>query len=103
MLPKKERLQRLDFKDLRPRIFFRGTYVDISANTSKETKFTCIIQKKRIKKAVDRNSVRRKIYSIIQTIRPKKPYFIIMYPKQNVRTSNYSQIMTEIKSAFDTL
>lgn len=105
MLPKSERLTKSDFVGLRPRMFVRGTFVDIAGISTTEpfSRFACVIAKKRIKKAVDRNIVKRKIYHILQDFKPKKSYLVIIYPKINCLTSSYSHIEDEIKKAFDTL
>ena len=104
MLPKKERLTKSDFVGLRPRIVFRGTFVDVAVvKTTETSRFACVIAKKRIKRAVDRNSVKRKIYHIIREIKPKSPYFVIVYPKITALTSKSTSIKEEIRSSFDIL
>ena len=104
MLPKSERLTKSDFVGLRPRIVFRGTFVDIAiVKTTGISRFACVIAKKRIKKAVDRNSVKRKIYHIIKDVKPKSPHLVIVYPKITVLTSKFSNIKEEIRQGFDTL
>lgn len=106
MLPKSERLTKSDFIGLRPRIIVRGTFVDIAvvaSPTEQFSRFSCVIAKKRIKKAVNRNSVKRKIYHIIREIKPKASYLVIIYPKISALTSSYSHIKEEISKAFDTL
>jgi ribonuclease P protein component len=103
MLPKSERLTKVDFVGLRPRIIFRGSFVDIAVSPSTTSRFACVIAKKRIKKAVDRNTVKRKIYHIIRDVKPKHSLFVIIYPKNTVLSGNYSHIKDEISKAFDTL
>jgi ribonuclease P protein component len=103
MLPKSERLIKSDFIGLRPKVTFRGTYVDIGIQKSQISKFSCIISKKRIKKAVERNRVRRKIYSILEEVKPKTSFFVLIYPKQTVISGTYTKIKEEISHAFDTL
>lgn len=103
MLSKSERLTKKDFVGLRPRIVFRGTFVDIAISSAPTSRFACVIAKKRIKKAVDRNKVKRKIYHIIREIKPKTPNLVIVYPKISVLTSSYSHIKEEISSSFATI
>lgn len=103
MLPKSERLTKSDFVGLRPRIIFRGTFVDIAISPATASRFACVIAKKRIKRAVDRNSVKRKIYHIIRENKPKTPYLVIVYPKITALQGNYSHIEEEIHSTFATL
>jgi ribonuclease P protein component len=103
MLPKPERLTKSDFVGLRPRIVFRGTFVDMAISKAPLSRFACVIAKKRIKRAVDRNKVKRKIYHIIKEVKPKSLNLVIIYPKVTALHSNYSHIKEEISSAFATL
>lgn len=103
MLPKSERLTKSDFVGLRPRIAFRGTFVDIAVSPAPASRFACVIAKKRVKKAVDRNTLKRKIYHIVREIKSKSNNLIIIYPKVIALHSNYLHIKEEIKSAFATL
>jgi ribonuclease P protein component len=103
MLPKSERLTKNDFVGLRPRIIFRGTFVDIAVSPAPKSRFACVISKKRIKRAVDRNTVKRKIYHSIRNLNSKESYLMVIYPKVTVLDSPYSQIKEEINSVFATL
>ena len=57
----------------------------------------------RIKKAVERNKVKRKVYHILQTIKPKSPHLVIIYPKINTLQAPQLLIKEEIMKGFDTL
>ncbi len=103
MLPKSERLTKKDFVGLRPRIMFRGTFVDIAVSPAPQSRFACVIAKKRIKRAVDRNTVKRKVYHSIRTVQPKNPYLVIIYPKISALSGKFSNIQEEISKAFATL
>lgn len=106
MLPKSERLTKSDFVGLRPRIVFRGTFVDIAVFPNKNatiSRFTCVIAKKRIKNAVDRNTIKRKIYHSIRETKPKSSYLVIIYPKITALHSSYQHLKEEISSVFATL
>ena len=103
MLPKKERLTKKDFIGLRPRIIFRGSFVDIAYSKSDITKFACIIAKKRLKKAVERNKVRRRIYSLLKNITLNSPALIIIYPKTEALAVDVLKIKEEINQGFATL
>ncbi|MDB5259918.1 MAG: Ribonuclease [Candidatus Nomurabacteria bacterium] len=103
MIPKSERLTKQDFNGLRPKIIFRGTYVDVAVSKSEVTKFACIVSKKRIKKATDRNTAKRRVYSILRDVRPKNNFFVLLYPKQNAISGEFLKIKEEISQAFDTI
>ncbi len=103
MLPKLKRLTKRDFIGIRPHIVFRGTYVDIALHPSSHTRFACIISKKRIKKAVDRNKVKRKIYNILTLITTKNQNLIFVYPKHSCISANHTLLRNEIEQVFATL
>ncbi len=103
MLPKPERLTKSDFVGLRPRIVFRGSFVDIAVVTSEKSRFACVIAKKRVKLAVDRNIIKRKIYHIIKENKPKNTYLVIVYPKATALLGKYAEIKEEIVGSFDIL
>lgn len=100
MLPKSERLTKSDFVGLRPRIVFRGTFVDIAVSKAELSRFACVIAKKRVKRAVDRNKIKRKIYHIIHEIKPNSPNLVVVYPKITALTGNYLNIKEEIRLTF---
>ncbi len=103
MLPKKKRLTKIDFSTIKTKMVFRGNYVDIAVSPQKETKISCVISKKTLKKAVERNRVRRRVYGIVSQEKTKTPYFIIIYPKKNSLTVKHVDIKNEIHTAFATL
>jgi ribonuclease P protein component len=103
MLPKKERFTKEDFEGKRPKVFFRSELVDIAALTFTTQKFACVTSKKTLKRAVDRNLIKRRIFSIVQEIPHAFTYSFIFYPKKSSPTVPYSQLREEIKRAFDTL
>lgn len=105
MLPKPKRLNSADFIKLNTRNVFRGFFVDIALSNShnKNTKFACVISKKKIKKSVDRNRVKRRIYSIIEKINLNGNYDIIIYPKFTVLSGKFESIKSEIEEVFGKL
>jgi ribonuclease P protein component len=103
MLPKSERFTQEDFKGKRPKVFFRGEYLDIAALTLPTQKFACVISKKTFKRAVDRNLITRRIFSVIKDSKPNPLYSIIFYPKKGSITIPFLKLHDEIKKAFDTL
>lgn len=103
MLPQAERLTKNDFIGLRPRIISRGSFVDIAVSPASYSRFACVITKKRVKRAVDRNRIKRKIYHIIRDVKPRTPYLVIVYPKITTLQANRKAIEEEIRSTFATL
>lgn len=103
MLQKSERLTKTDFVGLRPRIIFRGSFVDIAVIPAEKSRFACVLAKKRVKRAVDRNRIKRKIYHIIKKIKTKNTYLIIVYPKAITLSAEYKQLQEEITLGFATL
>lgn len=103
MLPKSKRLTRDDFSKLKQRTTIRSNYFDVVVSPSNESRFACVISKKRIKLAVDRNKTKRKIYNILRNITPKNPNLVIFYPKSNINNVSSKLLSEEIKKVFDTI
>lgn len=103
MLPKSGRFTKKDFIGVRPKVIFRGTYTDVSLVENGVQKFACVISKKRIKKAVDRNKAKRKIYTAIQTLHPTIGKSLIFYPKQTTITAKQTLLIEEVQKVFATL
>jgi ribonuclease P protein component len=103
MLPKTERFTKKDFVGVRPQVIFRGTYMDVSLVRNGVQKFGCVISKKRIKRAVDRNRAKRKVYTALNTLRPNISQSLIFYPKQTLITSKHPLLIEELQKVFATL
>jgi ribonuclease P protein component len=103
MLPKSERFTKEDFQGKRPKVFFRSELFDVAALTLPSQKFACVTAKKTLKRAVDRNLIKRRIFSAIQEISPISTYSLVFYPKKGSVTVPFKQLHDEIKKAFDTL
>lgn len=110
MLPKSKRLTKEDFEGMRPKIFFRGTMVDIGYSTPSPSdggvKFACVISKKTLKHAVDRNKAKRRVFEVLyelikETTLDKR--FYVLYPKKTILTVAYADVREEIYKAFATL
>lgn len=110
MLPKSKRLSKEDFEGIRPKIFFRGQLVDVgycipTTNNSGE-KFACVISKKTLKNAVDRNKAKRRVFEVLYEFMKEnriEKYFYVLYPKKTIHTVSYTDIKKEIYKAFATL
>ncbi len=107
MLPKSKRLNKEDFKRARPKVFFRGDVFDASLFLSPIRKYACVITKKRVKTAVARNMLKRKVLTAVremhqETTKQEKDY-IIFYIKAIPKETSYTLIKEEIRKAFDTL
>jgi ribonuclease P protein component len=107
MLPKTKRIKAIDFKGLKTRLVYRGAFFDVSAapqeGPAAMTKFACVIAKKRIRRAVDRNVAKRKIYTLLQEVTTSSPLFVFVYPTKQILRAPHSAIKEEIKKAFATL
>lgn len=103
MLPKSKRLTVSDFKGLKTRIIYRGAYFDVASVPKEATKYACIIAKKRIKRAVDRNKARRKVHEALRAVETKEPSYILIYPHKQILLSRPEDIKKELMTAFATL
>lgn len=103
MLPKSGRFTKEDFTGKRPKVFFRGELLDIAEISLSSQKFACVTSKKTLKRAVDRNLIKRRVFSLVQELSPSFAKSLVFYPKKGSVTAPYSQLHKEIKTAFDTL
>lgn len=103
MPPKKERLHTYDFKNLGRRAQLRSPLFDIAYAPSPSVKVACVVAKKQVKRAVDRNTVRRKIYHAWRAASFTKPYAVIIHPRREALLSPVSKISEEMVKLFATL
>lgn len=103
MLPKEVRLSAEDFKGLKTKLLYRGGFLDVAGTPAKVTKYACIIAKKRIRRAVDRNKAKRKVYAALRGITPPQPFLILIYPTKTILSTPQTVIQEELKKVFATL
>lgn len=103
MPPKKDRLTRFDFMYKGKRTTVRFPLFDVVALHGDRPKVACVISKKRIQRAVDRNTVRRKMYRAWILVNTTNPYHVILYPQARVLTAPLSVLIDELKQALVSL
>jgi ribonuclease P protein component len=103
MPPKKERVTRADFNNLSERALLRGNLFDIAYKANPDFKVACVISKKRVKLAVERNKIRRKAYYALRESGFRKPYIIILYPRIEMLRSPKKDLVLELSKALATL
>lgn len=103
MPPKKERLSQGLFKKLGTRTVIRSTSFDVAYFPFETLKVACVISKKRIKKAVFRNKVRRKMYHAFYESGPRKNYAVIIYPKIEALHLPYAKLVSELQQILATI
>ena len=107
MLSKKYKLTTLEIKDLfdkKERSFFsfknsRNNLFDIkyfSNKDIKDNKYAVILAGKTFKKAVQRNKIRRQIYTIIEKYEVKEGCFILIYPKKEIINIKFQDLKKEL-------
>lgn len=92
-----------DFKGQKTRLVYRGAFFDVSISPGETTKFSCIVAKKRIKRAVDRNTARRKVYSTLKKTTLSSPSFVFIYPTKNILQAPHTTLVEEMNKVFATL
>lgn len=105
MFPAALRLTKKDFSTIKTKLVYRGEFFDIAKHETLPFKVSCVISKKRIHKAVERNRVRRRFLNALRLYidnHPNKGFFIF-YPKPNSKDATYQKIEEEIFKAFATL
>jgi ribonuclease P protein component len=103
MFPKTQRFTKEDFSGVRLKVFFRGILLDIAYCTLPTQKYACVISKKTLKTAVQRNLVKRRIMNGLQTCTIPEGKSFVFYPKKTSYTAEYSLLIEEIQQAFATL
>jgi ribonuclease P protein component len=106
MLPKTKRITTTDFKGIKTRLIYRGAFFDVSVATTPTlltTKFACVVSKKRIRRAVDRNKARRKVYSLLSAVETPLPTLVFVYPTKTILKAPFPELQSEIRKAFATL
>lgn len=103
MLPKAQRITSKEFTGIKTRLVYRGAFFDVSVAQGEITKFACIVAKKRIRRAVDRNKARRKVYTLLQDKVTTSPFLIFIYPTKAILTASYTILQEEMRKAFATL
>lgn len=100
MLPKKHRIDRRFFNDVFSKgQFFGGEFLTgkiMSLNSNQPTRFAVVAQKKDLRRAVDRNMLRRRVYAAIIPLLPQvKPGFaIIIFAKPGLKNTDFSSLQT---------
>lgn len=103
MPPKAIRLSRADFNKLSERATLRSPLFDITYSPSECLKVACVIAKKRVKLAIERNRIRRKAYHAFKDTNFDKNYIIIIYPRIEMSKCPYKEIVMELSKVLATL
>ena len=103
MPPRKSRLSRGMFNQLSKREIIRSPLFDISYCKNEDFRVACVISKKRIKLAVERNRVRRKAYHALSETGFNKPYIIIIYPRVEMLKCPYQDLVLELSKTLSIL
>lgn len=115
MLSKKHKLNSLEIKDLfnkRERSFFsfkniRSNFFDVKIflnNSIKENKYSTILSGKIFKKAIERNKIKRQIYTIFEGFEKKtnkNKAFILIYPKKEILNIKFQDLEKELYNVLD--
>jgi ribonuclease P protein component len=81
----------------------RGTLFDVMYVTSEYSKVACVVAKKTLPRAVDRNRIKRRIYSLYKKLRPTKACIMVIYPKKQALRISHKVLQDEMKGIFATL
>lgn len=100
MLPKKERISKVLFGEyLKKTKTFSSNLLSVRVHFLKngeKSRFSVITPKSVSKKAVDRNLVRRQIYSILKENKPKIPIICFVFIKKQASFSEYRESLKEV-------
>ena len=95
----------VDFKKIqgkRPLSVKRGRFFSIAYFPDQNTRFSFVISKKKTKKAVLRNRIKRKskacLFEILQSSEPKMGFYVISATISGVEAVAHEELLQEIKS-----
>lgn len=74
--------------------------ISIQKKKAESLSFYIVIPKKELKKAVDRNKIKRRIRSILGEL-PKKPYFLKIFVTKQALYIPYSKLHDIIQAQYD--
>jgi ribonuclease P protein component len=74
--------------------------ISIQKKKGESLSFDIVTSKKELKRAVERNKVKRRIRASIQSL-PKKPYHLKIFTTKGAGKARYSEIHAIIKAHYD--
>lgn len=113
MLAKKYKLITSEIKDLfskKERSFFsfknsRNNLFDIKYFSNPEikaNKYAVILSGKTFRTAVERNKIKRQIYSLLENLKDKKGTFVLVYPKKEIINTKFQDLKKELYNVLST-
>jgi ribonuclease P protein component len=104
MMQKELRLTKSLFKDHKTKLIYRGDLFDVACMSTLPTKrVACVVAKKRMKRAVDRNYTKRRVYEAVRINGVFPRFAVVIYPKPPILTSAFSDICVTLRQVFATL
>lgn len=102
MLPKSKRLTTEEFKKVieKGQSFHSPFLIIRLLSSPQQSRFSVSVPKKVCKNAVDRNKIRRKIYSIISNFDPKLGFDVIVIVKPGFEKLDYREMNDETVKIF---
>jgi hypothetical protein len=99
MPPKTKRLQAKDFvpKEMQnyKSLIKKTSFFDFRIIDNNKGKLACVVKVKTFNKAVLRNKLRRKVYSVLYTVFKEVPYSVIAYPTKQALTTKQTDLIKE--------
>ncbi len=102
MLRKADRLTTQEVTALSQGKSVFGTLISLRFLSAGKSKFAVPVSKKVAPRAVDRNSIRRKVYNSLRDVKGslKKPVFATIMPKKECLTATSGAIASELEAIF---
>lgn len=105
MLPKTQRLQKRLFSESFSHSKIHSSDIltlRYKAFSGLASKVSVVVSKKVAQKAVDRNSLKRKLYEITQKVlkNTKKPYVLMVFPKKGATTTSFNELEKDLTTLF---
>ena len=97
MLSREKRLTREDFSKKSRNTSSHGEFLSVSVLDRPSFKGSVIVSKKVLSRAVDRNTLRRRLYAILGTL-PYTNGWYVVYAKKGAGARTHAQLKQELHS-----
>ena len=100
-MPKQSRLTREDFSSLsknRPKTYFGRFFTLAVYPADQNTKVACVVAKKNVRHATDRNTVKRRVREVVRALLPALPAgSYVIYTKKKANEATFADIQSDIQ------
>lgn len=98
MLPRRKRVSRKAFPERSPKRSFRLSVGTLKVFDAEAVSVAVVVSKKIAKRAPDRHSIKRKIYTAFSHWPDARPGTYVLYANQSAARTKMSSVLAELKN-----